>query len=276
MYVLPSENFYLEECEPTTCSQRRNQPVRIFPNTRKGKFLLTLCSDTWYRWYRVQIKLFYHIPDICHFFSTYVIFGSIFLHTKVRKSRQKRFCDKTAYITTKPIFKQNSVTCTYVKTFSTSYTCQMWRNFKFLHICHVEKFEITQHGEKFQISPHLSCIQIWNFSTWQIFLHISNLWYLWQISGMAKYHTWYFLRSRCYLPDTCTGWEDPYIVASSSCSFQPGMERWKGEAGLMSWTCSSRVFMRAGRRPWMPRVCLSSRVKAIPLNLFGSLVSVYS
>ena len=27
-----------------------------------------------------------HIPDICHFFSTYVICGSICLHTKVRKS----------------------------------------------------------------------------------------------------------------------------------------------------------------------------------------------
>lgn len=39
-----------------------------------------------------------------------------------------------------------------------------------------------------------------------------------------------------------------------------------------SWTCSSRVLMRAGRRPWMPRVCLSSKVKAIPLNLFGSLI----
>ena len=75
--------------------------------------------------------------------------------------------------------------CPHLKTFSTSYTCQLWRNFKFLRICHVEKFEITQHGEKFQISPHLSCIQIWNFSTWQIFLHISNLWYLWQISGMS-------------------------------------------------------------------------------------------
>ena len=33
------------------------------------------------------------IPDICHFFSTYAIFGSIFLHTKVRKSRQNRFRD---------------------------------------------------------------------------------------------------------------------------------------------------------------------------------------
>ena len=34
------------------------------------------------------------IPHICHFFSTYAIFGLIFLHTKVRKSRQNRFRDK--------------------------------------------------------------------------------------------------------------------------------------------------------------------------------------
>ena len=46
----------------------------------------------------------------------------------------------------------------------------------------MEKFEITPHVEKFQISPHLSCIYIWNFSTWQIFLHEYNLWYLSQIS----------------------------------------------------------------------------------------------
>ena len=62
----------------------------------------------------------------------------------------------------------------------------MWRNVRFLHICHVEKYETTPHVKKFQISPHLSCIQIWSFSTWQIFLHISHLWYLWQISGMEK------------------------------------------------------------------------------------------
>ena len=36
------------------------------------------------------------IPDICHFFSTYVIFGSIFLHTKVRKSRHNLFRKKIA------------------------------------------------------------------------------------------------------------------------------------------------------------------------------------
>ena len=46
----------------------------------------------------------------------------------------------------------------------------MWRNLKFRYI--------------YQISPHLPCIDIWNFSTWQIFLHMSQMWTLWQIWGM--------------------------------------------------------------------------------------------
>ena len=36
------------------------------------------------------------IPDICYFFSTYPIFGSIFLHAKARKSYKNRFRYKTA------------------------------------------------------------------------------------------------------------------------------------------------------------------------------------
>ena len=36
------------------------------------------------------------IPDICLFYSTSTIFGSTFLHTKARESRQNRFRDKTA------------------------------------------------------------------------------------------------------------------------------------------------------------------------------------
>ena len=69
-----------------------------------------------------------------------------------------------------------------------------------LHIIHMPDVE------KLQISPHLSCGEILNYSTcgeildfstfvmhinlkflhMTIFLHISNLWYLWQISGMCK------------------------------------------------------------------------------------------
>ena len=48
-----------------------------------------------------------------------------------------------------------------------------------------------------QISPHLPCIGIWNFSTWQIFLHMSHMWTLWQIWGMleSKGHPWSLLSS---------------------------------------------------------------------------------
>ena len=44
-------------------------------------------------------------------------------------------------------------------------------NFTFLHNYCVDKSEIHLHVEKFQICPHLSCIEIWNFSTWLIFLY---------------------------------------------------------------------------------------------------------
>ena len=49
---------------------------------------------------------------------------------------------------------------------------QIWQNFTFFCIYCEEKAEIPLHVEKFQISPHLSCIEIWNFSTWLIFLHL--------------------------------------------------------------------------------------------------------
>ena len=59
------------------------------------------------------------IPHICHFFSTYPIFGSIFLHAKARKSHQNGF-------------RQNSV------------------------IRHKTDFTTTKQ-RKFLISSHLSC-----------------------------------------------------------------------------------------------------------------------
>ena len=42
------------------------------------------------KWNWVDLR-WISIPYICPFFSTYAIFGFIFLHTKVRKSRQNRF-----------------------------------------------------------------------------------------------------------------------------------------------------------------------------------------
>ena len=80
--------------------------------------------------------------------------------------------------------------CGEISDFSTSVMrrnlklLDMWKKFRFLHICHVEKFESTPHVEKFQNSPNLSCIEIWKFSTWQIFSPQIYLWDLWQISGM--------------------------------------------------------------------------------------------
>ena len=80
--------------------------------------------------------------------------------------------------------------CGEISDFYTSVTrrnlklLHMWRKFRFLHICHVERCEITPHVEKFQNSPHLSCIEIWNFSTWQIFSPRIYPWDPWQIWGM--------------------------------------------------------------------------------------------
>ena len=70
-------------------------------------------------------------PDICHFFSTNVLLGSIFLHMKLYI-----FCiyGNVFYITHMP----------YVE------------NFRFFRICHVETSDISPHMEKFSISPQLS------------------------------------------------------------------------------------------------------------------------
>ena len=76
---------------------------------------------------------------------------------------------------------------TIVKIFQLS-TSFMWRNLKFRYI--------------FQISPHLPCIEIWNFSTWQIFLHMSHIWTMWQISGMLI-HTQRSDRKRPLLAPRC-------------------------------------------------------------------------
>ena len=63
----------------------------------------------------------------------------------------------------------------------------MWKNSRFLHLCQVDKFEIAPHVEKLQISPFtsLSRLEIWNFSTWQIFLHryIGGIYEVWYDSG---------------------------------------------------------------------------------------------
>ena len=57
-------------------------------------------------------------------------------------------------------------------------------NFRFFHICHGKASEISPHVEKILISLQSSYTESWKFSTWQFFLHIYNLWYLWQIWGL--------------------------------------------------------------------------------------------
>ena len=131
-------------------------------------------------------------------------FVNFFLHTKARKSRQNRFATKVLKLRQKPILQQKTwilhmwrhsphhthARCGEISDFSTSVMrrnlklLHMWRKFRFLHFCHVEKCEITPHVEKFQNSPHLSCIEIWNFSTWQIFSPRIYPWDPWQIWGM--------------------------------------------------------------------------------------------
>ena len=51
------------------------------------------------------------------------------------------------------------------------YTSVMWRNLKLLHVWN---------------STHLPCIELWNFSTWQIFSPQIYRWDRWQISGMCN------------------------------------------------------------------------------------------
>ena len=78
---------------------------------------------------------------------------------------------KSAQITTKNILQQNSVNCDknycttkqnniYVETFSTSHTCNRWRNFRFVHICDVDKLEISPYVDKLEISPYVDKLEI--------------------------------------------------------------------------------------------------------------------
>ena len=60
----------------------------------------------------------------------------------------------------------------------------MWRNLKFLHLTDVNFFRFLYicHVNKSEISPHNRFV-----------LHISHLWYLWQISGIWSFNVIQFL-----------------------------------------------------------------------------------
>ena len=52
----------------------------------------------------------------------------------------------------------------------------MWRNFRFLHICHAQKFEISPHDRFFLHGHRLWCPwQIWGRDTTQLLLRLSGL-----------------------------------------------------------------------------------------------------
>ena len=119
------------------------------------------------------------IPHICHFFSTGTIFGPNFLHAIARKSRQNDFVtkqrklqktyfatkhhklhtlffDNEGYFSTSVMWSiWNYSTCREISDLSTSVMWRnvkllhMWWNFRFLHICHVKKFEISPHDRFF-------------------------------------------------------------------------------------------------------------------------------
>ena len=123
-------------------------------------------------------------------FQTYLIFVIFihghyfwlkFLHTIVRKSRQSDFATKqrisqrkTNFATKQCKIQQNTMNCTHNE-----------GDFRYLHIFHLKTLEITPRVENFRNSPHLSCTEIWHFSTWQIFLHGHHPWCPWQILGMV-------------------------------------------------------------------------------------------
>ena len=56
----------------------------------------------------------------------------------------------------------------------------MWRNFRFLHIYNVEKFEMTAHVKKFQISPQ--------------FLHMAIFLQLYKAEIADKYDVWEWIK----------------------------------------------------------------------------------
>ena len=126
--------------------------------------------------YLIFVIFFPHTQFFVNFFSTQkrVNRGKIDFATKLQKSPKNQLYNKKHefYI---------------VEAGSTSHTCQMRRDFRFVFIYHAQKSEITPHVEKFPMSPHLSCIEIWYFSTWQIFSP-QTCWWRWrQIWGMKKY-----------------------------------------------------------------------------------------
>ena len=86
----------------------------------------------------------------------------------------------------------------------------MWRNFRFLHICHDKKFENIPHVEKFHNSSHLSYITSEISPHPIFFLHK-------HVGGVGdKYQVWCYvmvLVSPCYGVSLCHLLSPPYDVS---------------------------------------------------------------
>ena len=123
--------------------------------------------------------------------------------------------------------------CGETSDFSTSFMgknfklLHIWKNFRFLHICHVEKFEITPHVEKFHIALQLSCREIWDLSTWWIFLHRHRLPPVIPVTNMR------YGRAGCI-------WQDTYLLYRKrrNISFQ-----YQQQAMCLSPFCQSQKFI---------------------------------
>ena len=80
-------------------STRLNSTIQLYPASDSvdinKKLKLLLCQTVLLPDNVPKTRYFLLIPDICHFFSTYPIFGSIF-STQKRVNRAKTDCAKTA------------------------------------------------------------------------------------------------------------------------------------------------------------------------------------
>ena len=154
----------------------------------------------------------------------------------------------------------------------------MWRNLKFRYI--------------FQISPHLPCIEIWNFSTWQIFLHMSHMWTMWQIWGMGK--TWprlplrfslHLWRCNLRLRSSCCCWVKTWqadLPVEEVTRWKQGLQRQFPlaffccvENHSLDTLCAGQWLQRAGNN----QTCLINALKSWPnfsRQVLGFLTDIFS
>ena len=129
------------------------------------------CTSRGRCWHTSYLSFFLHI---CNFWFNFSPHKSAWIMTK-------HICDKQHKL------QQNRFTTKQHRFYilSSSYICHRRRNLRFLHLCHVNKFEIAPLVVKLQISPHLLHLEIWNFFSWQISSPQIYCWYWWQIWGMG-------------------------------------------------------------------------------------------